>query len=286
LDDILVITPISGRRNGLLSRWVFAAFDAAATAGVSADTGAREEAPPAPRRDRYHRTQRAVALLARWVPGGYPAVHRLLIGTSRLPFRLSGVRVIGYGTAVTVFLLAGAGPAHKQVVLKVCRETLGCRPRVLLADARRRRATFQRVAGWYGDLSPLLPTSFLVTRCPLLSLPAVGCLQRYTGRDCLDPFDRLGEGEVASLVGRAPHLRRQLTVFVEGTARAMEREGTCVDLVGRRNLLVAGRGPEARLVLVDHGLHDLSKARPALVAESHRRLAYLQRLADQMEQRT
>lgn len=286
--ETLVSPALRNRCDAMLARWLFAALDAAATAGVGAQpVGFDEGGRPVARRDRYSRTQRAVAALARWVPGGYPAVHRLLITTSRLPFDASGVRLVGYGTAATVFLLEGRveDGQRKRVVLKVCRETLGRRPEVLIADARRRRATYRRVAGWYEESSPLLPTSFLVARCPLLLLPAVVCVQRYAGDNCLDLFDGLSESEVAALVGRAPRLRCQLTSFAACTARAMERERACVDLVGRFNLLVAGKGSDARLVLVDHGLLDLRKARAEVVAETHRRLAYLQRIADRMELR-
>ena len=285
-----MLTPFRDRYDALLSRWVFAALDAAATAGIGAARNGSADAQPSARQSRYGRTQRAVRRLSRWVPGGYQALHARLIAGARLPLGVREVRLIGYGSAVTVFLL-GAAPGtdrRRPLVLKVCRETLGRRLGLLAADARRRRGTYQRVAGWYDEASPLLPTFFVIAHCPLLSLAAVACVQPYVEGPHRDVFAGLRETELVDLATRGPRLRRQLASFAGRTARAVEREDACVDLVGRDNLIVAGPPAEPRLVLVDHGVHDLRKARAGrwLAEETARRLAYLQAVARRAERST
>jgi len=258
---------------------VYAALDAAATSEIAARVGYQCCS-------RYARTQRLVSAVVRWVPGGRRALRRLLIASSRLPFRTRGVRIIGCGTAVTVFLLTGA-TGEGRLVLKVCRDTLGRRLDVLLADVGRRRATHRRVAGWYDEFTPLLPTSFVIAHCPLRSLPAVACVQHYAGDPRRDLFEEMDERDLVNLASTVPRLGRQLVSFAACTAKAVEREGLCVDLLGRDNLVVVGGLTDARLVLVDHGLHDLrgAGAKPAIVEKTASRLAYLRSVADQVERR-
>lgn len=275
----------------LRSRYVCASLDAVATAGLGASR--RESGTPAtaggPRR--YRRVQRAALALSRAVPGGYECIHRLLMRASRLPVAIGGaeVRLIGYGSGVTVFLVPGSAAGEtgsRRVVIKVYRRTLGRRLEALLADARHRRATYRRVAGWYDGCSPLLPTQFLVGHGPLLALPGLLCLQHYVEPPHRDVFTGLSEQELAALASRSPRLGRQLVSFAERTSRAVVREGASVDLIGRDNLIVAGPDADPRLVLLEHGVHDLTRKEPrasAIAAETRRRLAYLHQVARQVQ---
>ncbi len=273
----------------LRSRYVCAALDAVATAGLGASR--REPGSPAtnggPRR--YRRVQRAALTLSRGVPGGYERIHRVLVRASRLPIEGSSeVRLIGYGSGVTVFLLPGSTVDGTDIrrVVKVYRRTLGRRLEALLADARHRRATYRRVAGWYDGCSPLLPTQFLVGHGPLLALPGLLCVQPYVEPPHRDVFTGLSVGDLAALAGRFPRLGRQLVSFAERTSRAVAREGASVDLIGRDNLIVAGPEADPRLILLEHGVHDLTREEPrasAIAAETRRRLAHLHQVARQIE---
>ncbi|HXE80138.1 MAG TPA: hypothetical protein VNK41_05265 [Vicinamibacterales bacterium] len=269
------------------SRYVLRVLDAALTAELPADD--RSGAVPGGSR-RYSRTQRAVRLLHWCFPLASEAARKRLLRTGRLPFRGGDIRLLSYGSSATVFLLLRGTDAcgSDGIVLKIYRRSLGRRTTAVIEHARARLALFERARRWYEGEDILLPTAHLVLHAPLLARPAAASVQPFLPGRHVDVFDGVSEDELVALLCAHPALAAQFRFFADRTLRAADAEGACVDIVGPNNLVVAG-GESPRLWLIDVGIYEFERKRqrsPRALAKMTRRLAYLRRVANRLQQKT
>jgi hypothetical protein len=266
------------------SRYVFRTCDAVVPAGLSRPKG-RGPGEHARGTEAYRRAQRLVGTWAQRVPAAYEWARRRLLDDGRLPIASDGARLLDYGSGTTVFLLH-VGHRAEPRVLKVYRKTLGRRLDVLLAHAGEQRAAYRTAVAWYDGCGLLLPTSFLVVHAPVLSVPALACLQPYVAEPSRDLFTGIGEEDLVQLLGTHPGLRAQFVRFVRRTLAIAEGQRTCIDLVGHNNVALIGTGGECRLILFEHGgVYDFERKRvrnPGALSILMQRLEYLRRVCDRV----
>jgi hypothetical protein len=232
----------------------------------------------------YRRAQRLATLLARWVPARFRSLQGRLLDPRLLPFVPAPVSVLSFGSGVTVFLLDDAA-AEEAKVLKVFRKSLGMPFAALVQHVQERRASYRRVASWYGGCGVVLPTQFLLLHGPLRSSPVAACIQPFIGGEKIDVFRDLTESELLNRLEQSAALRAQFRLFVDRTLRSASDEGASIDLVGHDNLVIAGHGDDCRLVLLDLGVYDFARkaARaPDSLEELRSRLLYLRRVCERI----
>jgi len=241
------------RRSSARLRFVLRPLDALLTAGLAPRPGvpAALRALVRPRSAHYERLRSLAWLVLGPVPALERRVLRALLDTRALPFRVTGVERLGYGTAATVFGLQGPGAVSAHV-LKVYRWTLARTAAQQAQAARRHRARYELLRGWLG--AHVLRTHYLVLHGPLGAHPALACLQeRIAGATDLLA---LGDAELAARLRVEPALAREFVAFAQ-RVRAVRAQGFFPDLLGPGNLLLVPPGGAARLRLIDYGLFDL-----------------------------
>jgi hypothetical protein len=235
----------------------------------------------------YKRAQRWINLAAALLPATYDRLTRQLIDTTLLPFANGNASLLNFGSGATVFLLSGA-PAQEEaqgMVMKVFRKSLGLGLQDLMLQARDRSHTYARISQWYQGCAFILPTHFLILHGPLISRPAVVCIQPFVAGEHIDPLHDLSQHELFGLLREQPRLGREFVTFVDRTLQAADTEQACVDLVGHNNLVITRSSDDYRLVLLDHGIYDFERKRrrsPAALGKLQTRLNYLRQVRDRL----
>ena len=215
---------------------------------------------------RYDRVASLVGIVDSVLPGAERRVSDWLLRTRYLPFPEARVELLDRGSGSTVF--AVKLDSHR-VVLKVYRRTLGQRGAALQGLAREFSAKHQTVASWYGGgPSVVEPARFIMLHGPLLSQPAVACVQRFIEGEKSDLFEDFTDAELLHLIDQNPHFRAQFVFFTDRTQERSEKQLTLPDLLGNQNLMVVRSGNSTRLTLIDYGILEL----PALNAGDCERL--------------
>jgi len=266
-------------REELRTRLFYRSLDACLTAPLDGPEGSAGQADDRPfwRASNYERLRRCMRLLARLAPRASAGIEGRLWRPERLPFADGRVELVGYGSGATVFRVACPdGPR----ILKVYRRTLGRSQGALRRALREYRGKYERASRWFGDV--VLPSSYVLLHAPLLGTPAVACIQAYVGerRDLLR--DHTDEELLAELE-RRPMLRRRFVAFARATIEQRAREGAVVDFLGEGNLVIAGTGDDARLVLLDYGIFERGGVSPAVERRIQAALARLERLLAALE---
>lgn len=257
---------IEAARTRILYRSLDAAFTASLRqrASVMSQLGSMVS----PRSSNYDRVAAFVHLLDRAIPGMQRRVYDSLYRPQGLPFGATDLRLdlrlIGFGSGATVFLLTGGS---RRVVLKIYRRTIGRSRENLLKLAGEYREKLERVALVYGDV--VLPASYLIVHGPILRRPAVAAVQDFLESPLLD-FFTLGTAKLASMAKADPEFRQQCIHFATRTLDALEREGTCADLIGERNVVVVERAEKKELRLIDYGFYDVAALRRNPTPALHR----------------
>jgi hypothetical protein len=203
-----------------------------------------------PRSFGYDRVAAAVNCVDRIIPGTARRVASLICRPMELPFEAAPAELLAFGSGATVFL---AGDR----VVKIYRRTLGV-PRRRLPDLLEQyRQKYEEMRRLYLDAPGVVwPAEYAIVGGPILSRPAVACIQEFIPGLLRDFFTDLTEDQLREAMDCSPELRRQVVAFAEATLDLHRREGRCPDLAGHCNLAVAGEGREARLCLIDYGLKE------------------------------
>ena len=269
---------IEAARTRILYRTLDAAFTASLRhrASVLSQLGSMVS----PRSSNYDRVAAFVHLLDRAIPGMQRRVYDSLYRPQSLPFGATDSRLIGFGSGATVFLLLGGS---RRVVLKIYRRTIGRSRENLVKLAGEYREKLERVALVYGDL--VLPARYLIVHGPILRRPAVAAVQDFLESPLLD-FFALGTARLASMAKADPEFRQQCIHFATRTLDALEREGTCADLIGEGNVVVVERAEKKELRLIDYGFFDVAALRRNPTPALHRlesRFSSLRALVEALE---
>jgi hypothetical protein len=226
----------------------------------------------------HARVAAMVFILQRLVPGVLERACRSLLVAGGLPFAPVRVELMDFGSGSTVFRMTVG--SHLRV-LKVYRRSLGRRRETLLTLAAYFKAKHDALACWYaGPLSPVLASSFLVLRGPLLGRPAVAVVQPLVvpavpgRRDALRDFT---DEDLVALM-ESPGFRARFRFFAERTLALAETHRRAPDMLGKENLMMAGGADGARLALIDFGMADLDTLRQQAPADYARLQAVLSRL--------
>lgn len=259
-------------------RAVYRPLDALLTAGVPPSAGFRGALRGLARRrcSGYERLRSLVQLVTLPLPALERALRRVLLDRSRLPFGAAGLELAGHGTAATVFRLE-ATPALPEHVLKLYRWTLGLPSPLLAQMARRHRARYLQLRGWFGEHVPR--THYLVLHGPLCALPVVACLQERV--EHATDFLALSDAELVRLVRARPALGAEFVALARRVL-ALHALGLFPDLLGPGNLLLVERGDGPHLWLIDFGLFDLRSGSAHLPSAALE--AMVQRLAGLLRQ--
>lgn len=267
----------------LTTRLVYRSLDACLTASLGAPAGSAER--PFWRASNYERLRSCMRLLSRIAPPAAAGIRRRLWRPERLPFAPGSVErpvelpveLMAYGSGATVFLVPC--PDARRV-LKVYRRTLGRSPRALGRALHEYRRKYELATSWFGDI--VLPSTYVLLHAPLLGTPAVACIQTHVGerRDLLR--DHTDEELLAQLRRRSA-LRSRFVAFARTTIERCAREGAVVDFFGEGNLVIAGAGDDARLVLLDYGVFDRGSVSAALERRIQAAVARLERLLAALE---
>jgi hypothetical protein len=272
---------------GLRSRLWYKGLDAVLTAPLRPGRSLGRELGGAfsPVSSHYDRVGAAVHALDRLFPGAAGGLSARLLGSGEmLPLAFDSIRLLGYGSGATAFLLRRG---EERLVLKVYRRSLGRPPRQLARVAAELAAKVRTVAGWYGRPYGLpLPGHHLILRGPLRDAAAVALVQPFVAGEKRDLFQDATDDELLSLAAADPDFGRRLAFFAARTAEIARQEDRCLDFIGRHNVALARQGDGWALRVLDYGALDLKTlpARsPKVAAQVAGRLARLQRLAERLE---
>jgi hypothetical protein len=255
-------------------------LDSAATAPAwSRQGGTRPLRALLAGRNRAERVHGGLALLDRMAPGAARALSRRLTRSRQLALAVDGIELLGFGGGATVFRCeTPVGPR----VLKVFRRSLG-RPldeqRAVAAYYAERHRT---VAGWYERVPGLVvPTAFLILPGPFLGRPVAAAVQPLVEGPLRCFFADQDDDTALARLGSDRALALQFQGFARRTLEAYAREGRCLDLVGRENLMLVETGGRARLAIADCGILDaagLERDAPARAQALAERIGRLESL--------
>lgn len=275
--------PFAGRS---LARSAAVFCDAMITAESAGGQLTSRQAEAMPRGTRsYRQAQRVAACLTRWLPAVSSRVQRRLLDVGALPFEADYVRVLGFGSGATVFVVQVRmpGDAVQDLVLKVFRKSLGRKPAELLGHISHYRANYERLREWYADCDMILPTQFLLLHGPLRSQPVAACVQPLIKDRLTDVFHDLTESQLLQRLQSSDGLRAQFVSFVERTLHYATKEAASVDLVGQHNVVLIGSGSRSRLLLLDLGVYAFDRKAvrsPAALKQLEDRIGYLRHIRD------
>jgi hypothetical protein len=256
------------------SRYLYKAADALVTSTYVAPSSRTTGGSPTYKRGVS--ISRATHLIA---PGLMRRTADRILDENGSPFAVGPLELLGYGSGATVFQVQDA--SRHTWALKIFRKSLGRRPEELRRQLANRRATHETVTRWYSDLDIVPPSYFLLLHGPVLSLPAVGCLQPMIPTDRIDLLYGLSEPELLKLVSADANLGATVRSFIVRTLRAAHKDRAAIDLVGRDNVVLVPDGVSYRLVLLDLGIYrfDVKATRnPDALARLHDQLHVLERL--------
>jgi hypothetical protein len=223
----------------------------------------------------FERVALLVNLVDRVIPGTSALVSNLLLKRARLPFRCSSIRVVGWGSGCTVFLLKTAA---KQFVLKVYRDTFGLSREQMLCFAHSGKVAFETVVSQFTTQPDIIiPTYFTVIQGPLLGMPVSAALQDYVESDrrdlCNYSCDELGD-----LLSCHDKLRVQVALFVENTRRALNEGGFVIDLLGKENVVLQKQCGQYSLLSTDTEMVDSADLKRIDPRKHARYVEYVERL--------
>ena len=288
------LDPDQGSLSGKIrSQFFYKALDSVATAPLRADQRLTDRFWKLlnPRSSNYDRVAAAVNVFDGLAPGVAGRWSRRLLDYGQLPLATAPLATAppataagfrngaqgdrsrrgelhAYGSGATLFLLQGTGRA---LILKVYRRTLGRSSAGLISLARYFRQKYTTVCSWYGS-GPIniLPSWYFILNAPLLATPAVGMLQPYIDVEMKDLFLDFSTSQLLGMLEEDPGLAAQLRFFCKQSLAVAEREGRCLDIVGRDNVTLlrtpvseATASGEHVLTILDYGVFDLAEKRVA-----------------------
>lgn len=260
-------------------RYLHKSADALATS-IYAPTTEQDDAG-----SKAYRRARALLRMARTVaPGPVDRTASWLLSARQMPFPAASIELLGFGSGSTVFLVRDA--FDRPSVLKIFRKSLGRNPSELRRQLDYRRSAHATVARWYRGLDIVPVSHFLLLHGPILSLPAVGCLQPLIPSARIDLLHGITDRQLIALVSADANLRMTVQSFIRRTVRTARRERASIDLVGKDNVVLVQHEGFYRLVILDQGIYrfDVKAARdPDALARLHDRLLVLERLGRRIE---
>ncbi len=276
-DSFRLVDPSPLKASAGTRLW-YRAMDAVLTSplpgnGAAADDGRRRLSTGS---SNYERLRAAVRLARSLLPRVVGELSDRLCRPDRLPLRGARVSLLAYGSAATVFRIQ-AGP--RDLVLKIYRDTLGLTEAQLRTIAATFRDTYEFMCSCFDGLVP--HSTYVVLHGPLLGKPAVAELQDHVAGEKRDLLDDFTDAELRDLLRRDPDLRERFARFVDRLAQLDETYGLTIDLLGRKNVVLARDGDgdgRWRLHVIDYALFDLRGAPRGPTSTQSRRRERLDRL--------
>jgi O-antigen/teichoic acid export membrane protein len=262
--------------------FVLKALDAVVTARHGAPTSRREDTRTflRPRAAHYDRVAAAARILANTWPASADVPSRLLLRLDKLPFVVSEFELAGFGFSSTVFRVKTPAGAY---ALKIYRDSLGHdldHAQCVLANLQRQ---YQLVAAAYNsERELLLPVRFLLLHGPLLGLEVAAGIQPFLAQGYDDLFHDLSDAEIVALAAAHDEFRDDFTAFARHTLDLARNQDFCLDVLGRKNVVVT-HCPKPRLAIMDAGgfhLSDLERLHPRRLARLRIYLARIEWLAN------
>lgn len=209
-----------------------------------------------PASSQYKKIGASINFIASFLPGVNKAVSKYLLQSSKLPLPPGSFVLFNYGFGATVFRYQNASDDY---AVKISRRSLGKNPAVQLEFCRQCIANFNCLCRWYNKRHSLAVSShYLIVQSTVFNVPCVACIQALVQgvqEDLLRDYD---DDQIVELAMQDPRLGEQLRDFIQATVTAVESEGLCLDFLGDKNVMLLNYGNRRTLVLLDHGVFDLS----------------------------
>jgi len=196
------------------------------------------------------------ALVDRFAPGAARAISRRVTDPRALAMQVGAFDLIGFGGGASVFRCETPAGAR---VLKIFRRSLG-RP---LAEQREVAAyyadRYRTVSGWYASLPGLVvPTAFVILPGPFLGRAVAAAVQPLVEpRICF--FADQDDATALARLRSDRALAQRFEAFGARTLEIYAKEGRCLDLVGRENLMLVDVTGRARLAVADCGILEVAR---------------------------
>jgi hypothetical protein len=260
-------------------RYLYKAADALATS-IYAPVAGQEDAG-----SKAYRRARAFARMARALaPGTVARSAARVVSARQMPFPMTSIELLGFGSGSTVFLVRDA--SDRLSVLKIFRKSLGRNSSELRRQLEYRRSAYATVARWYRGLNIVPASHFLLLHGPILSLAAVGCLQPLIPSARIDLLHGMTDRKLTDLVSADAYLLRTVQSFIRRTIRTARMERASIDLVGKDNVVLVRDEASHRLVILDQGIYrfDVKASRdPDALARLHDQLQVLEQLGQRIQ---
>ncbi|MBL7159919.1 hypothetical protein ISS85_05560 [Candidatus Microgenomates bacterium] len=228
-----------------------------------------------PRTPKGARLKDGMHLAGSVIPGFERFCARLLTSVDKFPLYPTKLELLDYGGGNTVFLAETMGMKR---VLRVNRESIGLPKRELLAKVQEVRQVYRTIQSCYSDIPGLvLDEEFFIAHGHLLGMSALVTSQPYLEGEIKCFFNDYSEKELLSLMAEDTNLRKTFSLFADKLLHVYSETGSCVDILGSKNLAIVEEDDQHRLVLLDtHLIYD-----PQILAE--RPLDTTLRLMDHIE---
>jgi hypothetical protein len=203
------------------------------------------------------RVHAGFALVDHVAPGAARAISRRIARSQPLALRVDALELLGFGGGASVFRCDTPAGAR---VLKIFRRSLGRPLPEQRAVAAHYADRYRTVARWYADVPGLvLPTAFLVLPGPFLGRPVAAAVQPLIEGIRLCFFADLDDAAALVRLRADRTLAAHFEVFTARTLEAYAKEGRCLDLVGRENLMLVEVAGRSRLAVADCGILEVAR---------------------------
>lgn len=159
---------------------------------------------------------------------------------SGLPFDIKGGSIVDITDGNTKLVFRFSFVSGGDYVIKINKNTIGINSLDIVDSALVDQLDFTEVSRWYADLGIVQGTSFLVIATPFNNLPAVASIQEYIPSSLVDIFDYIDSPEsLYAFIRLYPELGRKVYAFAKRTMEIYEEKRKSMDLLGKRNIVLA-----------------------------------------------
>lgn len=235
----------------------FKIIDAIITAPVHAQASAGQNARLLVQSggSNYKKMGAFINLLDCFIPGIGRKASLYFLRSKKLALAEGRLTLLDFGSGATVLRYENASGDY---VVKISRKSLGKPAVTLLQFSREYQESYSKLVAWYNQKYPIVPSShFFISQSTFLDTPCIVCVQDFVDGEQEDLLRDYDDEQIVQMMKRDRRLGDEFMEFIRGTLQAVESEGLCLDMLGRKNLMLLTRDKVKQLVIVDLGVFNL-----------------------------
>ncbi len=192
-------------------------------------------------------------IVGKIVPGFERFCAKTVVDVDPLPVARPSRLPVFVGGENTIFNIYSESDDQRPVaVLKVNRASIGLTGNKLMEAARVIREEYLTIRQWYLGVDRFIPDEMtVIIGSPIFNMPAVATIQAYIPDRKRGIFEDFLQDELVDTIQSEPPLERSFVAFGTQLLGQWRDHSTCIDILGDRNVSIAERPREHRLLLID-----------------------------------